>query len=141
MLADQGRIALEDVHGPAAHGDGAHELWLGVLAQAMTDAVMPAHGNCRSYPTEAVTRARQWLANVGNPWTLALALSAADLDHDTWRSRCLPRLRERWRAADAGLGPPRRHGRQPARGARQGAIRPRGPPPQPDAGIGASGAP
>jgi hypothetical protein len=32
MLADQGRIALEDVHGPAAHGDGARELWLGVLA-------------------------------------------------------------------------------------------------------------
>jgi hypothetical protein len=137
MLADQGRIALEDVHGPAATGDGARELWLGVLAQAMTDAVMPAHGNSRSYPTEAVTRARQWLANVGNPWTLALALSAADLDHDTWRSRCLPRLRERWRAADAGLGPRRHPGRQPARGARQGAIRPRGASRVPAGEIGA----
>jgi hypothetical protein len=120
---------LDDATGPSATGDGVRDLWVGVLLQALSDAAMPAGGCSRSYPVEAVTGARRWLAGGSNPWTLALALSAADLDHDTWRSRCLPRLRERWRAADAGLGPPRRHGRQPARGARQGAIRPRGPPP------------
>ena len=110
--------------GDAARWDGARELWVGVLLQAMTDAAMPANDGSRAYPEHEVLAARRWLLGIGSPWTLALALAAADLDHDTWRSRCLPRLLEQWRAADAGAEP-RRRCRQSARAARRDAIQAR----------------
>jgi hypothetical protein len=125
--------------GWAVRWDGARELWLGVLAQAMTDAGMPAAGCNRSYPVEAVTGARRWLAGIGTPWTLALALSAADIADDVWFGRALPRLRARWRAADLGSAPVERRGRRP-REARQDAFRPPGAVQVPAAGIGAPGA-
>ena len=87
MLADQGRIALEDVHGPAAHGDGAHELWLGVLAQAMTERAggrpMPDRPRysavVASWPGKA---ARTRFA----PWPLPR--SPRHPNRPSWRPRC-----------------------------------------------------
>jgi hypothetical protein len=132
---------LDDATGPSATGDGVRDLWVGVLLQALSDAAMPAGGCSRSYPVEAVTGARRWLAGGSNPWTLALALSAADIDPDCWRSRALPALRARWRAADAGIGAGAAPWPTPGRGRPSG----RDPDPgrcvrQPAGEIGAPGA-
>jgi hypothetical protein len=71
-----------------------------------------------------VARARRWLALPSAD--LHAVLDAVGILPSWWHGTCVPALRRKWALADAGLGPRRRPGRQPAREARQGAIRHRG---------------
>jgi len=78
--------------------EGICDLWRQTLLQAVVDSTSQA--GARLYPEAAVRDARRWQA--GESYTLAAALSAADIDEGWWRSRAVPALRTRWQAIDGG---------------------------------------
>jgi hypothetical protein len=98
-------------------------MWLATVTLAIQDSLLPL-GTRRASTGLDVREARRWLSTDSRD--LRLVLELASLEPGWFLTRAVPALRARWALADAGLGPPRRRGRQSAREARQGAIRGRG---------------
>jgi hypothetical protein len=96
---------------------------LATITLAIQDSVLPITTK-RDTAALDVAQARRWLALPSAD--LHAVLGYAEILPSWWHGTCVLAQRRKRALADAGMGPPRRRGRQPAREARQGAIRPRG---------------